>query len=112
LEQTLKTQAKTQVASAGELYVDGAYVCGARLAQAQKEGWQLVGQLKPVLPTRAGAGLSAGDFQINLAQRQARCPAGVLSKQCSRIYDKSRNTVFYRFEWTTPVTAVSCEPIV
>ena len=102
LEQTLKTQAKTQVASAGELYVDGAYVCGARLAQAQKEGWQLVGpaQASPYQQELA-PGYRLEDFQINLAQRQARCPAGVLSKQCSRIYDKSRNTVFYRFEWTT-----------
>jgi len=51
-------------------------------SQAQKEGWQLVGPAQASLTNKSWRGYRLEDFQINLAQRQARCPAGVLSKQC------------------------------
>src|SRR6201982_1547322 len=39
-------------------------------------------------------------FDINIAKRTARCPGGYDSTQCSRLEEKKRNKVSYRFEWS------------
>ena len=102
LEKTLQAQAETQVVSLSELYVDSAYVSAERLAQANEEGWQLVGpaQASPY-QQEITAGYRLEDFQIDIPARQALCPAGLVSKQCSRIHEQARNKVFYRFEWAS-----------
>jgi len=81
------------------LYVDGAYVSGPGLAQAQKQGRQLMGPA-PASPDR-GKVYAGEAFTVNVEGRQAVCPAGKTSTQCSRLVERKTGKVAYRFEWST-----------
>lgn len=63
-----------------EQQVDQGYMSGANLVQSAALGVTLMG--KPLADTQAPAGFRQGDFQIDLLQQQATCPAG----QTSRIW--------------------------
>jgi hypothetical protein len=79
-------------------YVDAAYVSAQKLAQAQAEGRELIG---PALPTRQMEGrFAATDFQVNVEERKAICPAGKTNTQCSRLVEQSTGKVSYRFEFS------------
>jgi hypothetical protein len=82
-----------------ELYVDAAYVCAEELAAAKAENRELVG------PARASAknhrGFRSEDFDVELEQRRAVCPAGQTSTQCSRLVEAKSGRISYRFEWST-----------
>jgi len=80
-------------------YVDAAYVSAQKLVQAQAEGRELIG---PALPGPQKEGrFTAADFQINVEERQAICPAGKANTQCSRLVEDSTGKVSYRFEFST-----------
>jgi len=80
-------------------YVDAAYVSAQKLAQAQAEGRELIG---PALPSRQVEGrFTAADFQVNVEQRKAICPAGKTNTQCSRLLEESTGKASYRFEFST-----------
>jgi hypothetical protein len=80
-------------------YVDAAYVSAHKLVQAQAEGREIIG---PALPGPQHEGrFTAADFQINVEQRSAICPAGKTSPQCSRLVEASTGQVSYRFEFST-----------
>ncbi len=75
-------------------YVDSAYISAQKLVQAQAEGRELIG---PALPgPQKEDRFRVSDFQINLEERQATCPAGKLSTQCSRLVEQSTAKVNYR----------------
>jgi transposase len=80
-------------------YVDGAYVSAQKLAEAQAEGRELMGPAQPA-PRQEGR-FSVEDFQIDVEQRTARCPAGKLNTQCSRLVEEATGKVVYRFEFST-----------
>jgi hypothetical protein len=80
-------------------YVDSAYVSAQKLAQAQVEGREIIGPAPPS-PQHQGR-FTAADFQINVEQRQAICPAGKTNTQCSRLLEESTGKVSYRFEFST-----------
>jgi len=80
-------------------YVDGAYVSAEKLAQAQAEGRELVGPAQSA-PRKEGR-FSVEDFQIQVEERQAVCPAGRASTQCSRLEVAETGKVSYRFEFST-----------
>lgn len=80
-------------------YVDGAYVSAQKLAEAQAEGRELMGPAQPA-PRKEGR-FSVEDFQIDVEQRTARCPAGKLNTQCSRLVEEATGKVDYRFEFST-----------
>ncbi len=80
-------------------YVDGAYVSAQKLAQAQAEGRELMGPAQPA-PRKEGR-FSVEDFQIDVEQRTALCPAGKLNTQCSRLVEEATGNVDYRFEFST-----------
>jgi hypothetical protein len=80
-------------------YVDGAYVSAQKLVEAQAQGRELMGPAQPA-PRKDGR-FSAADFQVRVEERQAICPAGKLSTQCSRLEEQSTGKVNYRFEWST-----------
>lgn len=80
-------------------YVDSAYVSAQKLAQAQGEGREIIGPAAPS-PQHQGR-FTAADFQINVEQRQAVCPAGKANTQCSRLVEESTGKVSYRFEFST-----------
>ena len=80
-------------------YVDGAYVSAEKLVQAQAEGRELIGPARPT-PQKDGR-FSATDFKVQVEERQAVCPAGKTSTQCSRLEEEKTGKVSYRFEWST-----------
>jgi transposase len=80
-------------------YVDGAYVSAQKLAQSQAEGRELIGPAQSS-PRKVGQ-FTAEDFQVRVEDRQATCPAGKTSTQCSRLEEASTGKVSYRFEWST-----------
>jgi transposase len=80
-------------------YVDGAYVSAQKLAQAHAEGREIIGPAQPA-PRKEGR-FSVEDFQVHVEQRQAVCPAGKSSLQCSRLEEEATGKVSYRFEWST-----------
>jgi hypothetical protein len=43
--------------------------------------------------------LPADQFDVDLAARQATCPAGKTSTQCSLVHDADQGTTYWRFEW-------------
>jgi hypothetical protein len=82
MEQTLAEQAALGLERQSELYVDAASISGQAMAQAEAENRQLVG---PAVAARSGeADYGVEDFDVDLAARQAICPAGQPSTQCSR----------------------------
>jgi transposase len=97
-EQVEQEQAAMGLDKPTELYVDGAYISGEKLAQAQAEGRQLIGPA-PAAPSRDGR-FSSEAFQVDIQQRRALCPSGKPSTQCSRLDEKERDKVNYRFEWS------------
>jgi len=89
-------------------YVDAAYVSAQKLARAQAEGREIVG---PALPSRQVEGrFTAADFQVNVEERKAICPAGKTNTQCSRLVEQSTGKVSYRFEFSTQCHDCSLRP--
>jgi hypothetical protein len=78
-------------------YVDAAYVTAEKLALAEASGRPLIGPAQPA--PRLGKRFTTEDFTVNLAQRQAVCPAGQTSPQCSRLAIQATGKINFRFEW-------------
>jgi hypothetical protein len=81
-------------------YVDGAYISAQKLVEAHAQGRELMGPAPPA-PQKDGR-FSAADFQINVEERTALCPAGKTNTQCSRLEEASSGKVSCRFELGTP----------
>lgn len=79
------------------LYVDGAYVCGPSLHEAQEDVRELHGPA-PASPDR-GKVFTVEAFDIKVEEQQAICPAGQTSSNCSRLREEKTGKVDYRFEW-------------
>ena len=80
-------------------YVDGAYVSAQKLVEVHAEGRELMGPAQPA-PQKDGR-FSAVDFDVQVEERRAVCPAGKTSTQCSRLEEQASGKVNYRFEWGT-----------
>jgi hypothetical protein len=78
-------------------YVDGAYVSAQKLAEAQAQGRELIGPAQPA-PQKDGR-FTTEDFQVNVQERTALCPAGKTNTQCSRLEAEATGKVSYRFEF-------------
>lgn len=97
MQRNLRAQADHQDDQPKELYVDAAYVTDDTLAEAKEQGREIIGPArKPGNPTHM---LAVDEFDIDIANRQAICPAGHTSRQCSLIHDHYNGSVYYRFEW-------------
>jgi hypothetical protein len=94
---TLDAQAAAGQEPPPELYVDAGYVTDDTLAEAKEEDRELVGPARPC-PHKEGM-LPADQFDVDLPARQATCPAGKTSTQCSLIHDADQRTTYWRFEW-------------
>lgn len=85
---------------ASELYVDSGYVSEKTLAEAAAQGRELVGPARPPgRPSKTCYG--ADDFDVNIAERTAICPAGHKSRQCSSLENQQTKKIDYRFEWAS-----------
>ena len=91
-------QASMGLATPPVLYVDGAYVSAEKLAKAKAEGVELMGPAQSAVK-RHPEGYSVEEFDIQVEQRKATCPAGVENTQCSRLDGEKGRGVQYRFEW-------------
>jgi hypothetical protein len=80
-------------------YVDAAYVSAKGLAQAQSEGREIIGPAQSA-PKKEGR-FSVEDFQINVEERKAICPAGKENMRCGRVEGDQTHPVSYRFEWSS-----------
>jgi len=80
-------------------YVDSAYVSAKKLVEARDQGRELIGPAHPG-PQKDGR-FTAAQFQINVEERHALCPAGKVNTQCSRLVETSTGNVCYRFEFST-----------
>jgi transposase len=80
-----------------EWYLDGAYISAERLALAQAQGRELIGPAQPS-PKKEGR-FSVEDFDVCVEERQATCPAGRTSTQCSRLQVEETGKVSYRLEF-------------
>jgi transposase len=78
------------------IYTDAGYVTEHTLTQAQQNGLELLGPCRP--DPHKGA-YNSDAFQVDVDKRQAVCPEGKLSTQCSRIKDSFMGTEYYRIEW-------------
>lgn len=96
-EKMEQEQAAMGMAKPPVQYVDGAYVSGKKLAQAQAEGRELIGPAQPA-PQKDGR-FTTEDFQVNVEERSAVCPAGKTSTQCSRLEEEATGRVNFRFEF-------------
>ena len=85
--------------AAEECYVDAGYINDDTLAQADQAGRVLMGPARPS-QNASGALFTAEAFDVRVADRQAVCPAGHPSTQCSRLENARTGQVTYRFEWS------------
>jgi len=92
-------QEKHGLGVADEKYVDAGYVSNDTLGQAHKEGRKLIGPARPSA-NPSGDLFTAEAFDVSIADRQAICPRGLVSTQCSRLENKQTGQVDYRFEWS------------
>jgi len=97
MDMVLSEQADMGLEPPSVLYVDGAYVCGPPLHEAQEEFRELHGPA-PASPDR-GKVFTVEAFDIKVEERQAICPAGQTSSNCSRLHEEKTGKVDYRFEW-------------
>lgn len=94
VEQTLTDSTQEPPA---ELYVDAGYTSAAEIARFEAEGRELKGPVQPA-PT-CGKRYKVDEFEVDIPNRCAVCPAGRKSSQCSRLKEKKTGRVDYRFEW-------------
>lgn len=87
-------------------YVDAAYVSSEKLVEAATEGRELIGPA-PKCANNNDSRFHSEDFQVEVEQRRATCPARQQNTQCSRLVEKTTGRVAYRFEWDT-ATCTAC----
>ena len=97
LEQVVQAETRQQLPPAPTLYVDAAYISGAKLAQAQAQGRALIGPA-PAPPHWQGR-YSAADFDVTFDPLQARCPAGHRQSAACQWQDGEMGGVATRFDW-------------
>lgn len=95
-----QNQEKYGLGVADEQYVDAGYVNDDTLGQAHEESRQLIGPARPSA-NASGPFFTAEDFDVSVSNRQAICPAGHTSTQCSRLENGKTGQVDFRFEWSS-----------
>ena len=86
--------------------MDAAYVSSEKLVEAATEGRELIGPA-PKCANNNDSRFHSEDFQVEVEQRRATCPARQQNTQCSRLVEKATGRVAYRFEWDT-ATCTAC----
>lgn len=97
MRDVLEKQKEQGLGRPGELFVDAGYVTDDTLAEAEKEGAQLVGPARPS-PKNENM-FRSEEFEVDNESRQTTCPAGQKSSQCSLIEDRHHGREYYRYEW-------------
>jgi transposase len=98
LAEALKRQQQHHEIKPQAMYADGGYVTEKTLSEAEHSGMELLG---PTRPDPHKGPYNADAFHVDIEKRQAVCPQGKLSTQCSRIQDRYMGTEYYRIEWAS-----------
>ena len=98
MAEALKREQEHHEIKPAALYADGGYVTENTLTQAQDSGMELLG---PTRPDPHKGPYNADAFRVDIEKRQAVCPQGNLSTQCSHIEDAHLGTEYYRIEWAS-----------
>lgn len=98
LTDVLKRQHEHHEITPQAMYADAGYVTEDTLWEAEQNGMELLGPTRPN-PHKGPYNVDA--FHVDVDQRQAICPQGNLSTQCSRINDRHMGTKYYRIEWAS-----------
>ncbi len=96
LTEVLKREQQHHEITPQAMYTDAGYVTENTLTQAEQNGMELLG---PTRPDPHKGAYNTDAFQVDVDKRQAVCPQGKLSTQCSRIKDTYMGTEYYRIEW-------------
>ena len=97
-EQMAQEQAAMGLEPPPVKYVDSAYISTAGLVAAAAQGVELIGPAQAGIKRDEDA-LSVEDFKVEVEQKQAICPAGKPSDQCSRLAGEKAPQIQFRFEW-------------
>lgn len=84
-----------------EVFADAGYISAPALIKAEEEGYVLTGPIGA--PPHSGARFGSDSFVIDIPNRQATCPAGNPSSECSRIAETQRVQTYYYFAWPKAV---------
>jgi transposase len=98
LTETLKREQHHHEITPQAMYADAGYVTENTLTQAEQNGMELLG---PTRPDPHKGAYNTDAFHVDIDKRQAVCPQGNLSSQCSRIKDNYLGTEYYRIEWAS-----------
>jgi transposase len=98
LTETLKREQQHHEITPQGMYADTGYVTENTLTQAEQNGMELLG---PTRPDPHKGAYNTDAFHVDIDKRQAVCPQGNLSSQCSRIKDNYLGTEYYRIEWAS-----------
>ncbi len=98
LAETLRTEQQHHGIIPQAMYADAGYVTENTLTQAEQNGIELLG---PTRPDPHKGAYNSNAFHVDIDKRQAVCPQGNLSSQCSRIRDNYMGTEYYRIEWAS-----------
>ena len=96
MAEALKREEQHHEIKPAAMYADGGYVTENTLTQAEQNGMELLG---PTRPDPHKGPYNADGFIVDVDNRQAVCPQGKTSTQCSRIKDSYMGTEYYRLEW-------------
>jgi hypothetical protein len=96
LTEVLRTEQEHHEITPQAMYTDAGYVTEHTLTQAEQKDLELLG---PTRPNPHKGPYNTDAFEVDVDKRQAICPQGKLSTQCSRIKDSYLGTEYYRIEW-------------
>ncbi len=96
LTEVLKSEQHHHEITPQAMYGDGGYVTEKTLTEAEQNGMALLG---PTRPDPHKGPYNADAFHVDIDKRQAVCPQGNTSTQCSHIKDAYLGTEYYRIEW-------------
>lgn len=83
------------------IYADGAYISGPDLAEAAAENRELRGPAQA--PPHRNNRFTTVNFHVDMDKRQATCPAGHASTNCSRLHNPITDITNYRIEWSKAI---------
>jgi len=102
MAEALRTEQQHHEINPPAMYADGGYVTEKTLTEAEQNSMELLG---PTRPDPHKGPYNADAFHVDIDKRQAVCPQGNLSTQCSHIKDAYLGTEYYRIEWGS-----QCDP--
>ncbi|MBI3985989.1 MAG: transposase [Lentisphaerae bacterium] len=84
-------------AKPSETFTDAGYISAPALESAQADGYVLTGPIG--VPPHSGERFVSDAFVVDIPNRQATCPAGTLSTECSQITETKIQATYYYFAW-------------